>query len=99
VANALPDPVPTAVKEERRRRFMALQAQISAARLKAKVGQTMTVLIDEINGRRACARSSADAPEIDGSVFVNGVHGVGPGEFLDVRITRAGAHDLWARPV
>ena len=97
-ANALPGAVPEAVKEERRRRFMDLQAQISAARLKAKVGQTMTVLIDEIDGRRARARSSADAPEIDGTVLVNGARGVSAGQFLSVRITRAGAHDLWARP-
>ena len=97
-ANALPDPVPEPVREDRRRRLMALQAQISAARLKAKVGRTMTVLVDEVHGRRLKARSSADAPEIDGNVIVNGAASAAPGDFLEVRVTKAGDHDLWARP-
>jgi len=96
-ANALPDPVPDAVKEERRARFMQVQADISAARLKAKVGREMTVLVDAISGRRVIARSEADAPEIDGTVIVNGAKGVRPGDLLQVRVTRAGEHDLWAR--
>jgi ribosomal protein S12 methylthiotransferase len=96
-ANALPNPVPEAVKQERRRRFMQLQAKISSARLQAKLGRTMTVLVDAVEGRRVRARSSADAPEIDGNVFVNGTRAAA-GDLIDVRITRAGAHDLWARP-
>jgi ribosomal protein S12 methylthiotransferase len=96
-ANALPNPVPEAVKQERRRRFMQVQAKISSARLQAKLGRTMTVLVDAVEGRRVRARSSADAPEIDGNVFVNGTRAVA-GDLIDVRITRAGAHDLWARP-
>jgi len=95
-ANALPDPVPDAVKEERRARFMQVQADISAARLKAKVGRTLTVLVDAIDGRRVIARSEADAPEIDGTVIVNGAKGAKPGDLLQVRVTRAGDHDLWA---
>jgi ribosomal protein S12 methylthiotransferase len=97
-ANALPDPVPEAVRNDRRRRFMEVQETISAARLKRKVGATMTVLVDAVKGRRLKARSSADAPEIDGTVIVNGAHGVRAGDFLEVRITRSGTHDLWARP-
>ncbi len=69
-ANALPDPVPAALKEERRARFMAVQARISARRLALRVGATMTVLVDGHEGRTALARSAADAPEIDGVVRI-----------------------------
>ena len=96
-ANSLPDPVPEPLKQERLERFMALQAEISAARLKAKIGRTMTVRVDSMARGRAQARSSADAPEIDGTVFVSGAQSAKPGDLLNVRITRAGAHDLWAR--
>src|SRR5690606_5555435 len=95
-ANALPDPVPEEIKEDRRSRFMQVQAQISSARLKAKLGQTLTVLVDEVEPRRVRARSSADAPEIDGNVIVSGARNAAAGDFIDVRVTRAGAHDLWA---
>ncbi len=97
-ANALPDPVPEEVKEERRARLMAVQEKVSARRLAAKVGRTVRVLVDAVEGTRATARSAADAPEIDGVVHVEGVRGVKPGDFLDVRITRSDVHDLWARP-
>ncbi|MCX7892349.1 MAG: 30S ribosomal protein S12 methylthiotransferase RimO [Burkholderiales bacterium] len=97
-ANALPDPVPEAVKEERRARLMAVQERVSARRLAAKVGRTVRVLVDAVEGTRATARSGADAPEIDGVVHVEGARGVKPGDFLDVRITRSDVHDLWARP-
>lgn len=96
-ANALPDPVPEAVKEERRRRFMRVQAQISAKRLKNKIGRTLSVLVDAIDGSRAIARSHADAPEIDGRVIVSGARSARAGDLIEVRVTRAGAHDLWAR--
>jgi ribosomal protein S12 methylthiotransferase len=89
-ANALPDPVPEAVKEERRARFMALQAKISAAKLQRKVGKTFKVLIDE----PGVGRSSADAPDIDGVVRFNGGKA---GEFVQVRIERADEHDLHGR--
>ena len=95
VANALPHPIPEEVKEQRRARFMATQERISAARLKAKVGRTLNVLIDQIDGDTAVARSSADAPEIDGLVHVRGAKRSKPGEFARVRITRADEHDLW----
>ncbi len=90
-ANALPDAVPDEVREERRGRLMQVQAAISAARLKAKIGRTMKVLVDE----PGLGRSSADAPEIDGVVRFNGRAGVG--EFAAVLIERAGEHDLHGR--
>jgi len=97
-ANALPDPVPEAVKQERQARFMAVQEKISAARLKRKVGQTMEVLVDEVGKDGAIARSAADAPEIDGRVIIRQSAKLKPGEFAKVKITRADAHDLWAAP-
>ncbi len=97
-ANALPDPVPDDVKEARRARFMQLQEEISAARLKRKVGKTLTVLVDEVGEKEAVARSSADAPEIDGTVFIRKPKGLKPGEFARVKVTRSDTHDLWAEP-
>jgi ribosomal protein S12 methylthiotransferase len=104
-ANALPDPVPDAVKEERRARFMAKQASISAARLAAKVGQTLDVLVDAVEKRSrgkaarnvAVARSAADAPEIDGTVVIDDGGDLAPGSFARVIVERAGAHDLAGR--
>jgi ribosomal protein S12 methylthiotransferase len=98
-ANALPDPVPEALKQERLARFMELQERISAEKLAGKVGRTMTVLVDEIKDGVAIARSSADAPEIDGLVYVEDASTAKVGDFCDVAITRAGAHDLWGQPV
>jgi ribosomal protein S12 methylthiotransferase len=95
-ANELPDPVPEQVKHERRARFMEVQAKISRNKLKAKVGKTMTVLVDEASTRVAVARSAADAPEIDGMVHIGNTRGASPGDFLQVRIVKAGDHDLWA---
>jgi ribosomal protein S12 methylthiotransferase len=93
-ANALPDAVPEAVKEERRARFMAVQAKISAAKLQHKVGRTLQVLIDE----PGVGRSSADAPDIDGVVRFNGGTQVTKvGEFAQVRVERADEHDLHGR--
>jgi len=97
VANDLPDPVPETVKQERQVRFMELQAQISADKLARKVGQQMTVLVDEITPEgEALTRSAADAPEIDGLVIVPNGAALQVGEFAQVRITEAGEHDLWA---
>jgi ribosomal protein S12 methylthiotransferase len=97
-ANALPDPVPEPVKQERQARFMAVQEKISAARLKRKIGQTLTVLVDEAGKEGAIARSTADAPEIDGRVIIRQGAKLKPGEFVEVKVTRADAHDLWAAP-
>ena len=98
VANALPDPVPETEKQERQARFMAVQEKISAARLKRKIGQTMTVLVDAVGKDGAIARSAADAPEIDGRVIIRKGTKLKPGEFAEVKVTRADAHDLWAAP-
>jgi len=95
-ANLLPDPVPDEIKEERRARFMALQETISAQRLKRKIGNTLTVLVDDITQDGAVARSSADAPGIDGKVFIPKPRGLQVGAFSTVRVTRSDAHDLWA---
>ncbi|MBI2296517.1 MAG: 30S ribosomal protein S12 methylthiotransferase RimO [Betaproteobacteria bacterium] len=95
-ANALPGHVPEELKQERRARFMKLQEKISARRLKRRVGKTLTVLVDEVNADGAIARSSADAPEIDGTVGISPSPRLKAGEFATVRVTRADAHDLWA---
>ncbi|HYL20094.1 MAG TPA: 30S ribosomal protein S12 methylthiotransferase RimO [Burkholderiales bacterium] len=97
-ANALPGAIPEEVKEERRARFMETQEKISAARLKAKIGRTLTVLVDEVGSDGAVARSAADAPEIDGLVHIKQGKSLKPGEFAQVRVTRADSHDLWAVP-
>ena len=93
-ANALPDPVPEERKQERLARFMATQEAISAARLRRKVGSVQQVLVDEVGASVAVGRSSADAPEIDGKVYVHGAAKLKPGQFIEVRIERAEAHDL-----
>jgi len=98
-ANQLPDPVPEALKEERRARFMEQQAAISARRLEARVGREMTVLVDSVDRRQAVARSAADAPEIDGVVLVSPAAGLKVGEFARVRITGSDTYDLQAVPV
>ena len=94
--NNLPGALPDEVREERRARFMKTQEKISKARLKQKVGQTLQVLVDEVEDNKAIARSSADAPEIDGRVIVSGAKArqLKPGDFAQVKITRAGPHDL-----
>jgi len=97
-ANELPDHVPAELQEERRRRFMETQARISEARLKAKVGQTLDVLIDTVTRDGAVGRSKADAPEIDGQVQIRGKHGWQAGDFARVRVTATTEHDLVAVP-
>ena len=96
-ANALPDPVPEEVKQERLARFMARQADISAARLEAKVGTVQRCLVDAIDGELAIARSKADAPEIDGLVQIQDGRDAGlrPGQFVDVEILGSDEHDLY----
>jgi ribosomal protein S12 methylthiotransferase len=97
-ANTLGErPVPDEVKRERRERFMELAAKISAERLAQKVGREMRVLVDRIDGDVAVARSSGDAPEIDGVVRVHGAKHAKVGDWVEVRIERADAYDLEAR--
>ncbi len=99
-ANALPDPVPEEIKEERWHRFMQLASGISEARLAGKVGRDMRVLVDSIEAEAgiAVARSSADAPEIDGQVLIADARDLRPGVFADVRIVAADVYDLHALP-
>jgi ribosomal protein S12 methylthiotransferase len=96
-ANDLPDPVPEELKQERLARFMQRQADISAAKLEAKVGTVQTCLVDAIDGELAIARSKADAPEIDGLVQIQDGReaGLRPGEFVQVRIMGSDEHDLY----
>ena len=97
-ANALQEtPVPEEVKHERRERFMELSAEISAKRLKKKVGRTLQVLIDRVDGDAAIARSSSDAPEIDGVVRIVDGGGLKVGDWAQVRVTKSGPYDLEGR--
>jgi ribosomal protein S12 methylthiotransferase len=98
-ANALPNAVPEEVKEERWHRFMAAQQAISKRRLAARVGREIEVIVDEVDGEQALGRSAADAPEIDGRVFLPAKHGaqrLEPGAVLAARVTAADEYDLWA---
>jgi len=95
-ANALSDPLPEPVREERRARFMQVQEEISRARLKRKVGTRQRILVDSVSARGGVARSAADAPEIDGLVYVAADPRLKAGEFFDVRIQASDAHDLHA---
>ncbi len=95
-ANELPDHVPPEVQQERLERLMLLQEEISAERLERKVGKTLTVLVDEVGEEGAVARSSADAPEIDGVVYIEDGEELKVGDFVDVKIIDSDEHDLWA---
>ncbi|GAB4355853.1 MAG: 30S ribosomal protein S12 methylthiotransferase RimO [Immundisolibacter sp.] len=97
-ANALPGAVPETVKQERLARFMETQAAISARRLQDKIGRTLEVLVDRIDDDGAIARSHADAPEIDGVVYLSDAEGVAVGDVLLVDVEDADAHDLYAVP-
>jgi len=95
-ANQLENPVPEALKQARLQRFMEKQAMISEQRLQAKVGTRQVVLIDSVEGDAAIARSSADAPEIDGLVHVAvDDYEIAAGDFIEVDVVRADAHDLF----
>ena len=97
VANELADPVPERVKEERLKRFMAHQAEISMVKMKKRIGTTEQVLIDEVVEEGAVARSRFDAPEIDGQVFIDGATHLEVGDWVTVEIEDADEHDLWAK--
>ncbi|HDR1869192.1 TPA: 30S ribosomal protein S12 methylthiotransferase RimO [Pasteurella multocida] len=98
IATEMPDQVPEEVKEARFHRFMQLQQEISTARLQQKVGKVFTVLVDEVDEEGIIARSMADAPEIDGVVYIDNPNRVAvkAGQFIEVKITRADAYDLYA---
>ncbi|WP_044469964.1 30S ribosomal protein S12 methylthiotransferase RimO [Mannheimia massilioguelmaensis] len=97
-ATDMADQVPEDVKEERFQRFMELQQQISATRLQQKIGKTLSVIIDEIDDQGMIGRSMADAPEIDGVVYIDNISqiGVKVGDIISVTITQADEYDLWA---
>jgi len=97
-SNALEGHVPQEVKEERFARMMETQKQVSAELLAARIGQEIEVLVDEVDEEGATARSSWDAPEIDGCVFLNGETELAPGDMLKVRVEHADEYDLWAVP-
>ena len=95
-ANNLPNHLPPEVQQERLARLMQLQETISGVRLARKVGRTMEVLVDEVNDEGAIARSSADAPEIDGLVYIEDGQALNMGDLVSVTVTDSDAHDLWA---
>ena len=94
-SNQLDGQVPDEVKQERWERFMAVQQEVSANRLATKVGQVLEVLVDEVTPEGAVGRSSADAPEIDGVVYLDQASGLQPGDLVSVRITAADDYDLY----
>jgi ribosomal protein S12 methylthiotransferase len=96
-ANELPNPVSEELKEDRLEQFMAVQAEISAAKLQRKIGRTIKVLVDEAGVEGAVARSAADAPEIDGTVLIADGQKLKPGQFVDVVVEAASEHDLHTR--
>ncbi len=96
-ANDLPNAVPEDIKQERLQRFMDLQSEISAQRLERRIGRQETVLIDEVVEEGAVARSKADAPEIDGLVFIDGATHLNVGDWVDIVIEDADEHDVWGR--
>ena len=98
-ANELANPVAEELKQERWERFMATQQEISMQKLQAKIGQVVEVLVDEANGEQIVARSAADAPEIDGNVFIQPDRDVQAGDFIQVKIDEADEYDLYGTPV
>jgi ribosomal protein S12 methylthiotransferase len=99
-SNALPDHVPDEVKEDRFARFMEKAQTISEAKLAAKVGRTLQVIVDEVDDEGATCRTKADAPEIDGNLFIDdGFAGLSPGDLVTVTVEESGEYDLWGRPV
>ena len=99
-SNALPDHVEEAIKQDRWERFMEKAMTISEAKLAAKVGRTMDVIVDEIDADAATCRTMADAPEIDGNLFIDeGFEGLSPGDIVTVEVDEANEYDLWAKLV
>ncbi|WP_424930932.1 30S ribosomal protein S12 methylthiotransferase RimO [Amaricoccus macauensis] len=99
-ANDLPDHVAPEVKQERWERFMEKAQGISEAKLARKVGQRLEVIVDEVDDEAATCRTMADAPEIDGNLFIDeAFEGLKPGDILTVEVEEASEYDLWGRPV
>lgn len=98
-ANELSEHVPDDIKAARKAKFMEVQAEISAKRLQRKIGQTLDIIIDEVDNEGAIGRSKADAPEIDGLVYLNGEMQHQAGDIIQAKITHADQHDLWAESI
>ncbi|HHL22158.1 MAG TPA: 30S ribosomal protein S12 methylthiotransferase RimO, partial [Aliiroseovarius sp.] len=99
-ANALPDHVPEEIKQDRFDRFMTRAQAISAGKLAKKVGKVLSVIVDEVDEEAATCRSMADAPEIDGNVFIDrNFADLTPGDIVRVKIDEASEYDLWGAPV
>ncbi|MDE0981498.1 MAG: 30S ribosomal protein S12 methylthiotransferase RimO [Gammaproteobacteria bacterium] len=98
-ANELANPVAEELKQERWERFMAAQQEISTKKLQAKIGQVVEVLVDEANSEQIVARSAADAPEIDGNVFIQPDQDVEAGDFVQVKVDDADEYDLYGKLV
>jgi len=99
-SNALPGHVPEEVKDERWHRFMEAAQRISAAKLAAKVGRRLEVIVDAVDAEAATCRTKADAPEIDGTLFIDeGFEGLAPGDIVTVEVEEAGDYDLWGRRI
>ena len=99
-SNDLPDHVPDELKQDRWERFMEKAQAISEAKLEAKVGTLQQVIVDEIDEQGATCRTRADAPEIDGNLFIDeGFEDLAPGDMLTVEVEEASEYDLWGRPL
>jgi ribosomal protein S12 methylthiotransferase len=98
-ANELPNHVPEEIQQDRWERFMAKAQEISTRKLARRVGQTMTVLIDDVDDEGAVGRTIADAPNIDGMVYLNDYFDCAAGDFVEVKITHSDEYDLWAEVV
>ena len=99
-SNALPDHVADEVKQERWDRFMARAQAISVAKLAAKVGMRLQVIVDEVDAEAATCRTMADAPEIDGNLFIDaGFEALSAGDIVSVEVDEAGEYDLWGRVI
>ena len=98
-ANELAGAVPEEVKQERWERFMATQQAISSARLEARIGKTVEVIIDEVVEEGAVGRTTADAPEIDGQIFLDDQTHLKPGDIVRAVVEDADEYDLWGRLV
>jgi len=97
-SNALPDHVPEEIKQDRWNRFMERAQAISEAKLAAKIGTRLQVIVDEIDEDAATCRTKADAPEIDGNLFIDeGFEGLSVGDIVEVEVDEAGEYDLWGR--
>jgi ribosomal protein S12 methylthiotransferase len=92
----LPDHVPAELKQERWERFMEKAQAISAAKLEAKLGQRLDVIVDDVDDEGATCRTMADAPEIDGNLFIDeGFEALNPGDIVTVTVDEASDYDLW----